>query len=425
MLFDTTSLIKHFTQNAHSAPVVEVTVDDVPLKFHRITIQLPINSFAFSHLENLALFPKFYWNHSRKEAYLGSLFHTESFPTISGNGDVCLFGVHGFPDHVQTFPWDGLPTTYFFIPKIEVCCYNDHLSVTMNIVHPTKAEIAKTLSSTYKNTYASSQMVQMQCFPDSDTWEEMLASAKEAFSQNKLQKVVLARCKQMDFFSALDPFWVLQEIENIACNSTTFSLQWDRETTFLGATPECIYRRNQQHVYAAAVAGTQPLNQPFEKKEFLEFSFVSSALKDTFHQLCTSYQTSPLTTHQTHNVSHLFQSFQGELKSGIQDKVLIENLYPNPALSGDKKRTAIDLIHALEPFKRGWYTAPIGFFSVEKALFYAALRCALIRKNHVFLFAGAGIIDSSLPKSEWEELNHKADLYSFLNQQKAGHGHSF
>jgi menaquinone-specific isochorismate synthase len=36
-----------------------------------------------------------------------------------------------------------------------------------------------------------------------------------------------------------------------------------------------------------------------------------------------------------------------------------------------------------------------------------AIRSALIQENKVHLFAGAGIVDGSVPAKEWEELNEK------------------
>ncbi len=57
-----------------------------------------------------------------------------------------------------------------------------------------------------------------------------------------------------------------------------------------------------------------------------------------------------------------------------------------------------------EPFDRGWYAGPVGFFDVEgNGVFAPALRMGVMTDGGWRLFAGAGIVEGSVPALEWEE----------------------
>ena len=65
----------------------------------------------------------------------------------------------------------------------------------------------------------------------------------------------------------------------------------------------------------------------------------------------------------------------------------------------------------LEPFRRGWYAAPIGAVGYDEAEFYVAIRSGLIAQGDLFLYAGAGIVDGSDPKDEWQEIEQKMSRF--------------
>jgi hypothetical protein len=61
-----------------------------------------------------------------------------------------------------------------------------------------------------------------------------------------------------------------------------------------------------------------------------------------------------------------------------------------------------------EPFERGWYAGPVGFFDASgNGVFVPALRSAVARGESWRLFAGAGIVSASDPEAEWDETGIK------------------
>lgn len=61
-----------------------------------------------------------------------------------------------------------------------------------------------------------------------------------------------------------------------------------------------------------------------------------------------------------------------------------------------------------EPFERGWYAGPVGWFDADgNGVFAPALRTGVSTGSGWRLFAGAGIVEGSVPALEWEETGIK------------------
>ena len=75
-------------------------------------------------------------------------------------------------------------------------------------------------------------------------------------------------------------------------------------------------------------------------------------------------------------------------------------------------------IRKRETFDRGWYAAPVGWISPEKAHLLVAIRSALIQGSQLCLFAGTGIVPGSASHREWEELEHKISQFFTWNEVK-------
>jgi len=66
------------------------------------------------------------------------------------------------------------------------------------------------------------------------------------------------------------------------------------------------------------------------------------------------------------------------------------------------------VIHAHEPFDRGWYAGPIGWLGANgEGEFAVALRTALVHGRRATLFAGNGIVAESQPDAELDEVKLK------------------
>ena len=56
----------------------------------------------------------------------------------------------------------------------------------------------------------------------------------------------------------------------------------------------------------------------------------------------------------------------------------------------------------------------MGTISKNDAHIVVAIRSGEVIKNHVTLYAGAGIVANSDPEEEWQELDAKINLFSMI-----------
>ncbi len=66
------------------------------------------------------------------------------------------------------------------------------------------------------------------------------------------------------------------------------------------------------------------------------------------------------------------------------------------------------MISQLEPFQRGLYAGPMGWINARgEGEFTVAIRSALVDGDRARVFAGAGIVEGSDPRKEWNETELK------------------
>ena len=117
---------------------------------------------------------------------------------------------------------------------------------------------------------------------------------------------------------------------------------------------------------------------------------------------------------------HLSTKFRGLLRDpapGVLE--LVEALHPTPAVAGEPRDAALEVIADLEPFDRGSYAGPVGWMDATGDGEWAiALRCAELRGDQATLYAGAGIVAGSRPDAEVDETERK--FRAFLDALRWG-----
>jgi menaquinone-specific isochorismate synthase len=108
------------------------------------------------------------------------------------------------------------------------------------------------------------------------------------------------------------------------------------------------------------------------------------------------------------NVRHLATRFRGTLQADTSALAVAAALHPTAAVGGSPTETAIEMIRRLEGMDRGRYAGPVGWMDTRgDGEFAIALRCAELSGARARLFAGAGIVEGSLPEAELEETRIK------------------
>ncbi len=109
------------------------------------------------------------------------------------------------------------------------------------------------------------------------------------------------------------------------------------------------------------------------------------------------------------NVMHLATRFRGSLREPAPSALDIAGqLHPTAAVGGAPTDRAVELIRELEGMDRGRYAGPVGWVAADgDGELGIALRCAELSGARARLFAGAGVVDGSLPEDELEETRVK------------------
>jgi len=327
--------------------------------------------------------------------------------------------------------WQAFGAYQFILPRFEIVRNGGDDLFICNLIHPDDnniIQLARDLEQiSFKNYTQAAEIPDISNFvnrPDKEKWEEMIISALRHIRNDEYEKIVLARKVEIDLLSPPDPFYLLSVLRNSNHHTVSFGFQPQSGMIFIGTTPEILYRREGGEIISEAVAGTRPRgNNPEEdhilanelltsEKELREHNYVTRSLDRNLGRLCrhleADYNVSVLKLSQ---LQHLYIPFNGSLRPEVTDGDILEALHPTPAVGGYPDKSILPILKTAEPFNRGWYAAPIGWAAANSAIFAVAIRSALIIKNKLILYSGAGIVEGSSPEKEWEELDNKISHY--------------
>jgi anthranilate synthase component 1 len=146
-----------------------------------------------------------------------------------------------------------------------------------------------------------------------------------------------------------------------------------------------------------------------DPKENAEHVMLVDLARNDLSRLCDEVSvTSYRQVHFYSHVIHLVSEVSGRPKSGVHSYELLAKTFPAGTLSGAPKVRAMEIIDENEPTARSWYGGSIGFLGFDGSCNQAIMiRSFLSRRNRLDCQAGAGIVKSSLPESELQEVNNK------------------
>jgi arsenite-transporting ATPase len=254
-----------------------------------------------------------------------------------------------------------------------------------------------------------------------EEWRRSVTEAIERIDAGELRKVVLAQALRTELQSSLDVPDTLVRLERTYPECFRFLLEpADGGASFFGATPEQLVGLRGRTVETDALAGTTGRGDTPAEDEWLatelledeknthEHELVANAIRDQLAPYAASVRTGPRGIRRLETVQHIETPITAELSDDEHVLTLVEALHPTPAVGGLPPDAALATIRDTEPFERGWYAAPIGWFDAAGyGSFAVAIRSAIAREDVVTLFAGVGIVADSDPDREWDEVQLK------------------
>jgi menaquinone-specific isochorismate synthase len=341
-----------------------------------------------------------------------------------------IYGGFSFADTTSE-QWKPFGRYRFVAPAVEVGRDGDdyYAACQWRGGEDQKAALAAILQSTHlADPVASTHIAQERIdTPTRTQWLENIERLLMLFDQGKVDKVVMARESKFLFNEPVEAFSLLQHLRANTMRSYHYAFQAPNQSTFIGASPERLFKRDGELLYSEALAATRPRGATLREDEAFADSLLSSEKDRHEHQLvldrimtllsefCSSISRDRKTeVLKLRHCQHLLCKVGGQLNQSNCDAEVLAKLHPTPAVGGTPKEEALHWINALEDFDRGWYAAPVGWISHDAVEFAVAIRSALVQGKTVSVYTGAGIVPGSKPKSEWNEIENKMSEFRAL-----------
>jgi len=303
--------------------------------------------------------------------------------------------------HVPTGAWQGFPTALFVVPALEWEWREGEWHEHRN------------------GPYAplpDAQPAGLQ--PDHGlTWGDQVSSALKAIHSGRLSKVVLARWEQRPALA--DPLSAFARLVAAEPMAHSYYFEPIPGHAFFGATPERLARLRHGRLETHAVAGTAPRGTKstdatlgskllIAEKESREHRLVVEHIVGRLQSMGLTPEQGMRRLRRMANVQHLETQVTASAHADMHVLDVAQALHPTPAVCGTPVAAAQDLIAELEGLPRGWYSGGIGWFNQKgEGEILVALRSALATPEGTWLCAGAGIVEGSDAKAEFEETEAK------------------
>ena len=327
----------------------------------------------------------------------------------------------------------GLPALSVFLPRWQVINQRGQHFIVLNTeIRPDsnpeqiQAELMGRLKSMIGLTYEQSNPAESKTFPLGKSKENFdyidgVTHALDEISSGRVSKIVLARQLTFDVQRKLCPFSIAHGLRAKFPDCHAFSLSAPNHGTWVGASPETLAHLSGNKLRTEALAGSAPRGLSAGKdahwgktllareKEVHEHNLVIESI----HRRLASVGVSNL--HQglprllrLANLQHVRTPVKGNIPSGLHPFEILSALHPTPAMGGSPRLPALTKLAEIEKHPRGWYSGVAGWMdSRGRAEFIVPIRCGRLFRNSLTLYAGAGIVDGSIPAHEKQETDWK------------------
>jgi anthranilate synthase component 1 len=259
--------------------------------------------------------------------------------------------------------------------------------------------------------------------------EEMVRTAQRHIIDGDIFQVVLSRtliepCPD-------EPLDVYKRLRKLNPSPYMFYLNMS-QGVLMGSSPELNLRvsgTGPRYVEIRPIAGTKPRGRidgkidpdtdfryeaelKLDRKELAEHMMLVDLARNDIARVAapgSRVVTQLLTAEKYESVQHLVSNVKGTLSSDFDALNAYLATMNMGTLTGAPKIEAMKIIRQLEKNKRGYYGGAVMYLTVDGQFDSCiTIRSMQVRDHVAYIRAGGGIVHDSVPKTEFEETEHKA-----------------
>jgi anthranilate synthase component 1 len=263
-----------------------------------------------------------------------------------------------------------------------------------------------------------------------DEYEAMVRTAKGHILDGDIFQVVLSRTKMEPCPD--EPLDVYKRLRELNPSPYMFYLNTPN-TILMGSSPELNLRvsgTETRQVEIRPIAGTKPRGRvggkidadtdfryeaelKIDRKELAEHMMLVDLARNDIARVAkpgSRIVTELLTAEKYESVQHLVSNVRGELAVELDALSAYLATMNMGTLTGAPKIEAMKIIRQLEKTKRGYYGGAVMYLTVDGQFDSCiTIRSLQVRDHTAYIRVGAGIVHDSVPKTEFEETEHKAN----------------
>ncbi|MHC4061680.1 MAG: anthranilate synthase component I family protein, partial [Planctomycetota bacterium] len=274
-----------------------------------------------------------------------------------------------------------------------------------------------------------------------DEYEKMVKTGKRHIRDGDIFQVVLSRTKMEPCPD--EPLDVYKRLRVLNPSPYMFYLNTP-STILMGSSPELNLRvsgTDTRSVEIRPIAGTKPRGRvgdkidpdtdfryeaelKIDRKELAEHMMLVDLARNDIARVTqpgSRIVTELLTVEKYESVQHLVSNVKGDLGTGLDALSAYLATMNMGTLTGAPKIEAMKIIRQLERTKRGYYGGAVCYLTVDGQFDSCiTIRSLQVKDHTAYIRVGAGIVHDSVPKTEFEETEHKANscLRAIRGQQQ-------
>ena len=218
-------------------------------------------------------------------------------------------------------------------------------------------------------------------------------------------------------------FLFYRKLRQVNPSPYMFYLNFGR-VKLVGASPEMLVKVSGSTVYTYPIAGTRRRGENAEEDAALAAELKADEKECAEHSMLVDLARNDLgrisvagtvkvpklrAVEYFSHVMHMVSSVTGELKAGYSAMDVLKATFPAGTVSGAPKLRAMEIIHELEPVRRGTYAGTVGYMDFCGNMdMCITLRTMRVENDTAVIQAGAGIVADSVSINEYREMLQKA-----------------